>query len=132
MTVVRHPRVAWLCEGLGLAVTVCHDPPGCSKWNTIAHRLFGPISLNWAAQPLRTWDTLLAFICGTTTATGLDVRAERLERPYPTGLRVSPEEMDTLNLTAHDVCPSWNYTIQPRSRATGDPAALAPEREVIV
>ena len=121
-----------LCDDRGLRVTVCHYPPGCSKWNPIEHRVFGPISLNWAGTPLRTWDTLLALIRGTTTATGLDVRAERLERLYPTGLRVSPEEMATLNLTAHDVCPSWNYTIQPRSDATGDPAARAPKQEVIV
>jgi len=106
-----------LCDGLGLTVstaTVCHYPRSCSMWNQIEHRLFGPISLNWAAQPLRTWDTLMAFIRSTTTTTGLTVQAERLERIYPTGLRVSPEEMSTLNLTAHAVCPSWNYTIQPR------------------
>ncbi len=118
-----------LCDGLGLAVTVCHYPPGCSTWNPIEHRLFG---LNWAGKPLRTWDALLAFLRGTTTAAGLDVRAERLERLYPTGLRVSPEEMAMLNLTAHDICPSWNYTIHPRSGAPCDPAALAPKREVIV
>ena len=121
-----------LCDGLGLTVTVCHYPPGCSKWNPIEHRLFGPISLNWAGKPLRTWDALLAFIRGTTTATGLNVRAEQLDGVYVTGQKVSDEEMSTLNLTPHDVCPSWNYTIQPRSGATGDPAALAPKREVIV
>ncbi len=121
-----------LCDGLGLAVTVCHYPPGCSKWNPIEHRLFGPISLNWAGKPLHTWDTLLAFLRGTTTATGLDVRAERLERLYPTGLRVSPEEMATLNLTAHDVCPSWNYTISPRVGTPCVPATPGQNREVIV
>ncbi len=121
-----------LCDGLGLTVTVCHYPRGCSKWNPIEHRLFGPISLNWAAQPLRTWDTLTAFIRGTTTTTGLTVRAERLERLYPTGLCVSDEEMATLNLTAHAVCPSWNYTIQPRLGAPRVPATQVPNREVIV
>ncbi len=121
-----------LCDERGLAVTVCHYPRGCSTWNPIEHRLFGPISLNWAGKPVRTWDTLLAFMRGTTTATGLDVRAERLDGVYATGQKVSDEEMSTLNLTPHDVCPSWNYTIQPRSGATCDPAALAPKREVIV
>jgi len=101
-------------------------------WNPIEHRLFGPISLNWAAQPLRTWDTLIAFICGTTTTTGLTVRAERLEGVYATGLCVSPEEMATLNLTPHDVCPSWNYTIHPPSGAACAPAMHVPNREVIV
>jgi len=121
-----------LCDERGLTVTVCHYPPGCSKWNPIEHRLFGPISLNWAGTPLRTWEALLAFIRGTTTAPGLDVRAERLEGAYDTGLRISDAEMATLNLTAHDVCPSWNYTIHPRSGATCPPATPLPNREVIV
>jgi len=121
-----------LCDGLGLTVTVCHYPRGCSKWNPIEHRLFGPISLNWAGEPLRTWDTVLAFIRGTTTTTGLTVRAERLEGVYATGLCVSPAEMATPNLTAHDVCPSWNYTIHPRLGAPCVPAPPVPNREVIV
>ena len=121
-----------LCDGRGLTVTVCHYPPGCSKWNPIEHRLCGPISLNWAGQPLRTWEALLAFMRGTTTAPGLDVRAERLEGTYDTGLRISDAEMTTLNLTTHDVCPSWNYTIQPRSGAACPPATPLPNREVIV
>jgi len=121
-----------LCEERGLTVTVCHYPPGCSKWNPIEHRLFGPISLNWAGQPLHTWEALLAFIRGTTTAPGLAVRAERLEGAYDTGLRISDAEMATLNLTTHDVCPSWNYTIQPRSGAACPPATPLPNRELIV
>jgi len=121
-----------LCDGLGLTITVCHYLRGCSKWNPIEHRLFGPISLNWAGKPLRTWDTVLAFIRGTTTATGLTVRVKRLEGVYATGLCVSPEEMATLNLTAHDVCPSWNYTIQPRLGTPCVPATPVPNREVIV
>jgi hypothetical protein len=59
----------------GLAVTVCHYPTGCSKWNPMEHRLFEPISLNWAGRPLTTWDTLLGYLRGTTTDTGLTVRA---------------------------------------------------------
>jgi hypothetical protein len=121
-----------LCDRRGLTVTVCHYPPGCSKWNPIEHRLFGPISLNWAGKPLRTWEALLAFIRGTTTAPGLDVRAERVEAVYATGLKVSDAEMASLNLTAHDVCPSWNYTIQPRSAVVSTPATPTLNREVIV
>jgi len=121
-----------LCDRLGLTITVCHYPRGCSKWNPIEHPLFGPISLNWAAQPLRTWDTLTAFIRGTTTTTGLTVQAERLERIYPTGLHVAPKEMATLNLTAHDVCPSWNDTIQPHLGISCVLATPVPNREVIV
>ncbi len=121
-----------LCDERGLRVTVCHYPPGCSKWNPIEHRLFGPISLNWAGQPLRTWEALVAFMRGTTTATGLDMRAERLDGAYATGLKVSDAEMTTLTLTPHDVCPSWNYTIHPRSGAACAPATPIPNREVIV
>ncbi len=121
-----------LCEERGLTVTVCHDPPGCSKWNPIEHRLFGPISLNWAGKPLRTWETLLAWIRGTTTATGLEVRAERVAGTYDTGLRVSDAEMARLNLTPPAVCPSWNYTLCPRSDAPCAPAAPVLNREVNV
>lgn len=121
-----------LCDELGLTVTVCHYPPGCSKWNPIEHRLFGPISLNWAGAPLRTWETMLSYIRGTTTATGLAVDAERLDRDYATGLRVSDVEMAALNLTAHAVCPAWNYTLRPRSSAAALVSLPPPKRELIL
>jgi len=121
-----------LCDGLGLTVTVCHYPTGCSKWNPIEHRLFGPISLNWAGQPLRTWETMLAYIRGTTTTTGLAVRAERLDGVYPTGQRVANREVKTWDVRTHDVCPAWNYTIYPRSGAAANPTATPSKREVIV
>ena len=104
-----------LCDRYGLAVTVCHYPTGCSKWNPIEHRLFGPISLNWVGRPLATWDTMLGYLQGTTTETGLTVRAALHDGAYQTGERVSDAEMATLNLTRHDVCPNWNYTLRPRS-----------------
>ena len=109
-----------LCDRLGLAVTVCHYPTGCSKWNPIEHRLFNHISINWAGKPLRTWETLLACIRGTTTTTGLTVSTFLLEGDYPKGQRVSDAEMAQLNLEQHSVCPSWNYTIRPRPSATLD------------
>jgi Rhodopirellula transposase DDE domain len=121
-----------LCDGLGLRVTVAPYPSGCSKWNPIEHRLFGPISLNWAGQPLRTVDTMLAYIRGTTTTTGLDVRAERLDGVYPTGQRIADREMAALHVRKHDVCPAWNYTISPRSSAQTNSAATPSSREVIV
>jgi len=121
-----------LCDRYGLAVTVCHYPPGCSKWNPIEHRLFGPISLNWAGQPLATWDTLLGSLRGTTTATGLTVRAALHDGSYQTGERVSDAEVDTLNLTRHDICPIWNYTLRPRSTVTTDPAAAPAPRELVL
>jgi hypothetical protein len=110
-----------LSDRWGLAVTVCHYPTGCSKWNPIEHRLFSHISVNWAGKPLRTFATMLAYLRGTTTTTGLTVQAELLEGVYQKGQRVSDEEMETLNLQRHTTCPDWNYTIRPRQGAASDP-----------
>lgn len=121
-----------LCDGLGLTVTVCHYPTGCSKWNPIEHRLFGPISLNWAGCPLRTWETMCALIRGTTTTTGLVVNAVQRDGIYATGLRVSDAEMKTVQLTPHAICPAWNYTLHPRPGATAGQATSALKREVIL
>lgn len=99
---------------LGLRITVCHYPTGCSKWNPIEHRLFSQISRNWAGQPLRTFDTMLGWIRGTTTRTGLRVSAHLLEGLFETGKKVTDAVMKTLNLTHHAICPQWNYTINPR------------------
>lgn len=122
---------AHLSDQLGLAVTVCHYPTSCSKWNPIEHRLFSHISLNWAGNPLRTWDILLASIQGTTTTTGLKVRAFRQDGEYKTGQSVSDAEMKALNLERHVVCPHWNYTIRPRPIGDFDKTTELPHREVI-
>ena len=103
-------------------MTVCHYPTGCSKWNPIEHRLFGPISLNWAGKPLRTFETMLAYLRGTTTSTGLTVQAARLDGDFPTGEHVPDATMARLNITRHDTCPTWNYTIQPRTAGDADAA----------
>lgn len=103
-----------LADRWGLTVTVCHYPARCSKWNPIEHRLFSFISLNWAAEPLRSFDRLLAAIRGTTTQTGLKVTARLLDGVYRTGETVSDAEMGRLQLARHPVCPTWNYTISPR------------------
>jgi Rhodopirellula transposase DDE domain len=104
-----------LADLLGLEVTVCHYPTGTSKWNPVEHRLFGPISVNWAGKPLRTLETLLGYIRGTTTRTGLQVTAFLVEQVFEKGLKVSDETMDALNLERHDTCPNWNYTIRPHT-----------------
>ncbi len=106
-----------ICDRFGLTVTVCHYPTGCSKWNPIERRLFSHISHNWAGVPLRTWDTLLAFIRGTTTAPGLTVQAIFQDGDYPTGQTVSDAEMAALRIEPHAICPQWNYTIRPRTPA---------------
>ena len=103
-----------LCDQVGLEVTVCHYPTGCSKWNPIEYRLFSPISLNWAGKPLRTFETVLACLRGTTTRTGLTVQATMLAGTYALGQSVSTDEMKTLNLHVHATCPRWNYTLKPR------------------
>ena len=118
-----------VCDRFGVTVTVCHYPPGCSKYNPIEHRLFGPISVNWAGIPLRTWDTLLHYLQATTTAGGLVVDAVLHNQPYLTGQSVSDADMLTLNLERHATCPTWNYTIRPR-RAL--PAVPLTNRELIL
>ncbi len=107
-----------LANRLGLEVTVCHYPTGASKWNPVEHRLFGPVSINWAGKPLRTFAAMLSYIRGTTTATGLKVKAFLLDQPYLKGMKVSDQEMKALNLERHDRCPQWNYTIKPQRAYT--------------
>jgi hypothetical protein len=108
-----------LADGLGLTVTVCHYPPGTSKWNPIEHRLFSEISKTWAGCPLRSFDRMLDLLTQTTTTTGLSVQAHLVTAEYPTGLKVSDADMTTLNIQPHEVCPQWNYTIRPRLSAAG-------------
>jgi hypothetical protein len=103
-----------LADQLNLEVMVCHYPKNASKWNPIEHRLFGPISLNWEGKPLRTLGTMLAYIRGTTTQTGLQVAAFQVNKAYPRGIKVENEVMESLNLERHSTCPNWNYTIRPR------------------
>jgi hypothetical protein len=103
-----------LANRLGLEVTVCHYPTGASKWNPVEHRLFGPVSINWAGKPLRTFDTMLSYIRGTTTETGLKVKAFLLDQHYEKGMKVSDQEMKALNLERHETCLQWNYTIKPQ------------------
>ncbi len=103
-----------LADRLGLEVTVCHYPTGTSKWNPIEHRLFGPISTNWAGKPLRTFEFMLACIRGTTTTTGLQVKAFLVEQVYEKGIQVTKKAMEALCIEFHSTCPRWNYTIKPR------------------
>ncbi|MEO8953683.1 MAG: ISAzo13 family transposase [Ktedonobacteraceae bacterium] len=114
-----------LSDHYGLTVTVCHYPTGCSKWNPIEHRLFSQISLNWAGKPLRSLDTLLNCIRGTTTHSGLRVRAAMLDGTYEKGQKVSEAQMQQLNIEHYSVYSQWNYTIRPHlpvPSATGIPS----------
>jgi hypothetical protein len=120
-----------LCDRFGLAVTVCHYPTGCSKWNPVEHRLFGPISINWAGKPLLTWEALLAHIRGTQTTAGLQVQAFLHEGVYKTGGTVSDADMEALNLERHSLCPNWNYTLRPRSGGQSTTHTDPAKREVV-
>lgn len=102
----------------GLEITVCHYPPGTSKWNPIEHRLFSQIAVTWAGHVLSTLLILLGFIRRTTTQSGLKVTATHFEKTYETGLKVSNAEFKSIQLTRHDTCPQWNYTIRPRPKNT--------------
>lgn len=103
-----------LCDAFGLEVTVAHYPTGSSKWNPVEHRLFSFISMNWAGKPLRTFEALMGYITSTTTRTGLVVSGVLRRGSNEKGERVSDEEMATLNIRHHEVCPNWNYTLRPR------------------
>lgn len=97
----------------GLSITVCHLPPGTSKWNKIEHRLFAQITRNWAGRPLRTHQTIVDLIANTTTTTGLSVRCELDTNDYPTGIRYTKDQVDALPLTPHTFHGEWNYTLTP-------------------
>ena len=101
----------------GLTLSVCHFPPGTSKWNKIEHRLFSFISSNWRGEPLRDYETIVSLIAKTTTAKGLTVKCRLDRRKYPTGRRVSNEEMKGVNLKRNTFHGDWNYVISPRSQA---------------
>jgi hypothetical protein len=103
-----------VADRYGLQVTVCHYPTGASKWNPVEHRLFGPISINWAGQPLRSLDALLGWVRGTEVG-GSGVTAALDRAVYPTKVKVPDEVMAGLDLERHDDCPEWNYTIGPRA-----------------
>ena len=101
----------------GLRLSVCHFPPGTSKWNKIEHRLFSFISSNWRGEPLRDYQTIVNLIARTTTAKGLTVTCRLDRRKYATGRKVSPEEMKQVNLRPNRFHGEWNYTIEPHSQS---------------
>ena len=120
-----------LSDRYGLTVTVCHYPTGCSKWNPIEHRLFSQISLNWAGEPLRSLDTMLNYMRGTTTRTGLTVRAAVVDGTFEKGQKVSDDQMQQLNIQHQSVCSQWNYTILPRLTVLSEATQASEEQKVI-
>jgi hypothetical protein len=100
----------------GLAITVCHLPPGTSKWNKIEHRLFSHISMNWRGRPLTSHEVVVELISATTTTTGLRVHAELDHGTYPESLGVTDDQMDEVDLLPHTFHGEWNYTISTQRR----------------
>ena len=107
-----------LADEMELKITVCHFPPGTSKWNKIEHRLFSHITQNWRGRPLVSHEVIVNLIANTTTRTGLRVQAALDTGCYPKGRKITEEQMATINLDRAEFHGDWNYTIKPRSRQT--------------
>jgi hypothetical protein len=118
-------ELAALALQTGLAITVCHFPPGTSKWNKIEHRLFSHISMNWRGRPLTSHQVIVQSIAATATATGLRVHAQLDPGSYPAGIQVSKAQADALPLTRHPWHGEWNYTLRPEPPAPPPPAPPA-------
>jgi Rhodopirellula transposase DDE domain len=111
-------HLARLAAETGLRITVCHYPPGTSKWNRIEHRMFSFITMNWRGRPLTTLRTIIELISATTTQTGLTIQAAYDPNWYPTGVKISDTQLAAVPLDPHDFHGEWNYTIHAQS----DPA----------
>lgn len=104
-------ELARLAADTGLQITVCHYPPGTSKWNKIEHRLFSRITANWRGRPLTTYQTIVSLIASTTTTTGLTVRCELDPGDYPTKVKLTEQEKENIPISRHEFHGDWNYTI---------------------
>ena len=102
-----------LADETGLSISVCHFPPGTSKWNKVEHRLFSFITSNWRGEPLRDYETVVKLISRTTTAKGIKATCRLDRRKYPTGRKVTDEEIGRVNLKQDKFHGEWNYTIHP-------------------
>jgi hypothetical protein len=106
-----------LVDEIGIPVTICHLPPGTSKWNKVEHRLFSFISQNWRGKPLVTHQVIVNLIAATTTKTGLLVRSRLDKRPYAKGRRVSDAQLARVNIEPNRFHGEWNYTIHPTDKS---------------
>ncbi|MEV7952832.1 ISAzo13 family transposase [Streptomyces sp. NPDC088141] len=119
-------ELAVLAGETGLQITVCHMPPGTSKWNKVEHRLFSHISMNWRGRPLTSHEATVQSIAATTTRTGLKVHAELDTGTYDTGMKVTDAEIDALPMTRHRFHGDWNYTLHPDRHGTVNAQGTAP------
>ena len=120
-------ELAALAAETGLEITVVHFPPGTSKWNRIEHRLFSHISMNWRGRPLTSHEVIVQTIAATTTRTGLTVRARLDTGLYPTGVKISDQQMAALPITRHDFHGDWNYCLHPDTGQARGPAEPGPQ-----
>jgi len=104
-----------LADELRIPISVCHYPPGASKWNKIEHRMFSYISIHWKGEPLVTYETIVNLISSTRTKAGLKIKAVLDQNQYETGTKVSNAEMKTLQIVKDETLPLWNYTVVPRT-----------------
>ena len=111
-------EIAAFAEDAGLEITVCHYPPGTSKWNKIEHRMFSHITRNWRGRPLESREVVVSLIANTTTRTGLKIRAELDQRTYVKGIEVSKKEVAALPIEYHEFHGNWNYTVKAESTST--------------
>lgn len=102
-----------LANETGLSISVCHFPPGTSKWNKIEHRLFSYITQNWRGKPLISHEVIISLIAATTTTTGLKVKCELDTNEYPKGIKVTDEELDQVRIERNEFHGEWNYKINP-------------------
>lgn len=103
-----------LCNKHNLEITVCHYPPGASKWNPIEHRLFSEISKNWKGTPLKSYETVLNYTKSTKTKHDLRVDAVMTDKQYKVGIKAEKKDIENLNIVRHEINSSWNYTISPK------------------
>jgi hypothetical protein len=113
-----------------MAITVCHFPPGTSKWNKIEHRLFSHITMNWRGRPLTSHEVLVNTIASTRTRTGLRVEAELDTASYPLGVTVSKVRFAELPIHGHPTRGSWNYTIHPAQAADRSPVVSTDRAQI--
>jgi hypothetical protein len=112
-----------LSDETGLDIHVCHFPPGTSKWNKIEHRMFSHISMNWRAQPLISHEVIVNLIGATTTKKGLKIVAQLDPQKYKTGIKVSDEELEQVNIQKNEFHGEWNYTIKKKKNYGADSGA---------
>ena len=122
-------ELAALATQTGLAITVCHFPPGTSKWNKIEHRLFCHITMNWRGRPLTSHEVVLNTIASTTTGSGPRVEAELDTRAFPTGISVTAAQLQALPIEAHQRYGAWNYTVHPDTAPVGGAATAGDDRD---